>query len=217
MNTSVTDARVKFLLITVAFATLVIAIVACSSPEPTATPVPPTPTPLPPTATPVPPTPTPVPPTPTSIPSTATPEPPKEPGAKHEGPIDEISPSGMSARDAVCVEARTDAKTAAKIFEAVDKFITGEGVENHHVIDLFEESEVLTHCGAARERFAPIIAQISLEEAECVVEHAGVELIGKLFAFTEEQHAETLDPMVLTPLLDSLQACDVRLDLTAGQ
>lgn len=215
MNTSVTDASVKFLLVIVAFATLVIAIVACSSPEPTATPVPPTPTP--PTATPVPPTPTFVPPTPTPIPPTATPEPPNEPGAQQEGPIDEISPSGMAARDAVCVEAHTDAKTAAKIYEAVDKFITGEGVENHHVIDLFEETEVLTHCGAARERFAPIIAQISLEEAECVVEHAGVELIGKLFAFTEEQHAETLDPIALAPLLASLEECGVTLDLSAGQ
>ena len=123
----------------------------------------------------------------------------------------------MLARDAVCVEAFTDAKTAAKIYEAVDKFMTGEGVENHHVIDLFAETEVLTQCGAARERFAPIIAQMSLDDAQCVVEHAGVELIGKLFAFTEEQHAETLDPMVLAPLLNSLQACDVRLDLTAGQ
>ncbi|MYF80125.1 MAG: hypothetical protein F4180_09950 [Chloroflexi bacterium] len=212
MSPSVTDSRVKFLLVTVVFATLMIAIAACSSPEPTATP-----TPLPPTATPVPPTPTPVPPTPTPIPPTAAPEPPKEPAAKQEGPIDEISPSGMAARDAVCVEAFADAESVAKIFEAVDKFITGEGVENHHVIDLFAETEVLTHCGAARERFAPIIAQMSLEEAECVVEHAGVELIGKLFAFTEEQHAETLDPMALAPLLDSLQACDVTLDLTDKQ
>lgn len=210
MTLSVSDDRVKTLLAIVVVATLTIAIVACSSPEPTATPIPPT-------ATPVPPTPTPVPPTATPFPPTATPEPRKEPATKQEGPIDEISPAGMLARDAVCVEAYTDAKTAAKIYEAVDKFMTGEGVENHHVIDLFAETEVLTQCGAARERFAPFIAQMSLEDAQCVVEHAGVELIGKLFAFTEEQHAETLDPMVLAPLLSSLQACDVTLDLTAGQ
>ena len=210
MSPSVTDGTIKILLVFVVFSVLTIAIVACSSPEPTATPVPPSPTP-------VPPTPTLVPPTPTPIPPTSSVEPTEEPATKKDGPIDEISPSGMAARDAVCVEANTDAKTAAKIFEAVDKFITGEGVETHHVVDLFAETEVLMRCGAARERFAPIIAQMSLEEAECVVEHAGVELIGKLFAFTEEQHAETLDPMVLAPLLSSLQTCDVRLDLTAGQ
>ena len=53
------------------------ALVACSTPEPTATPVPPTSTPVAPTATPVPPTATPVPPTPTPRPApTATPVPP---------------------------------------------------------------------------------------------------------------------------------------------
>ncbi len=196
MSQSATGARAKIILVTVVVATLVIAALACSSPEPTATPVPPTPTPIPPIAT---------------------PEPRKEPAAEQEGPIDEISPSGMVGRDAVCVEAKTDAKTAAKIFEAVDKFMTGEGVENHHVIDLFEETEVLTQCGAARERFAPIIAQMSVEDAVCIVEHAGVEVIGKLFAFTEEQHAETVDPAALAPLLSSLEACGVALDLTAGQ
>ena len=210
MSPSAIEDGTKNLLVIVVLTTLMIAIVACSSAQPTATPVPPSPTPMPPTPTPVLPTPTPIQPT-------ATPEPPAATAINEEGPIDEISPSGMAARDAVCVEAFADAESAAKIFEAVDKFITGEGVENHHVIDLFEETEVLTHCGAARERFAPIIAQMSLEEAECVIEHAGVELIGKLFAFTEEQHAETLDPMVLAPLLSSLQTCDVRLDLTAGQ
>ncbi len=210
MSPTLTDARFKILLVIIVIPTLGISIITCSSPEPTATPIPPTPTPVPPTTTPVPPTAIPLPPT-------ATPEPTKEPVTKEEDPIDEISPSGMSARDAVCVEAFADAESAAKIFEAVEKFITGEGAENQHVIDLFEETEVLTHCGAARERFAPIIAQMSLEEAECVVEYAGVELIGKLFVFTEEQRAETLDLAALAPLLDSLQTCDVTLDLTAGQ
>ena len=53
-------------------------VMACTSPDPTATSVPPTATPtaVPPTATPVPPTATPVPPTATSVPPTATPIPP---------------------------------------------------------------------------------------------------------------------------------------------
>ncbi len=203
MSQSVADVRVKLLLVVVVFATLAMSNVACSSPEPTATPVPPTPTP--------------VPPTPTPIPPTVTPEPPDEPVATPDGPIDEISPANMTARDAVCVEAFADAKSTAKIFEAVEKFTTGVGAEDRHVIDLFAETEVLTRCGAARERFAPIITQISLEDAECIVEHAGVELIVEIFASTEEQQAETLDPMVFAPLLDSLQACDVAIDLTAGQ
>ena len=210
MSRSVTDPRGKILVAIVVFAVLAIAIVACSSPEPTATPVPPSPTPDPPTPTPVPPTPTPIPPT-------ATPKTPEAPAAKEEGPIDEITPSGMSARDAVCVEAFTDAETAAKIFEAVEKFTTGEGAENRHVLDLFAETEVLAHCGAARERFVPLIAQLTLEDAECVIEHAGVELIGKFFAFTEEEQAESLDLTALAPLLESLQECDIALDLSAGQ
>ena len=114
-----------------------ILVVACSSPEPTATPVPPTPTPVPPTATPVPPTPTPIPPTPTPVPPTATPIPPtatpipptpeptEAPKETESEPIDEISPSGLSAHDSVCIEEHADAETAAKIFEAIEALTTG--------------------------------------------------------------------------------------------
>ena len=123
----------------------------------------------------------------------------------------------MSARDAVCIEAHTDKETADKIFEAVEKFTTGVGVENHHVVDLFAETEVVARCGAVRERFVPILSQLTLEEVECVVEFAGVELIGDFFAFTEEQQAEISDLKDLAPLLGSLQACGVAIDLAVGQ
>ena len=200
MSPSVTDDRAKNRLAIVVFATvlLLFAIVACSSPEPTATTVPPTPT-------------------PTPIPPTAIAETPQQPAAGREGPIDEISPFGMDARDAVCVEAYADKETAAKIFEAVEKFNTGEGAEDQHVIDLFAETEVLARCSAVRERFVPILSMFSLEEAECIIEHAGVELIGDFVASTEEHQPEVLDIKDLAPLLGSLQACDVALDLTAGQ
>ncbi len=203
-------------------------LVACSPPEPTATPVPPTPTPVPPTATPVPPTPTPVPPTPTPVPPTATPVPPtatpvpptatpeatEEPEAEQ---IDEISPSGLSAHDAVCIEEHADAETAAKVFEAIEALTTGADAENQHILDLLAAAEPLSHCGVMPERFAPIVAQISPEDAECVVEQAGVEMLMNFFTITEEQQAQTLNLMALAPLLGSLQACDVALDLTAGQ
>ncbi len=209
-------------------AMLGILLVACSSPEPTATPVPPTPTPVPPTATPVPPTPTPVPPTPTPVPPTATPVPPtatpvpptatpeptEEPEAEQ---IDEISPSGLSAHDAVCIEEHADAETAAKVFEAIEALTTGGDAENQHILDLLAAAEPLSHCGVMPERFAPIVAQISPEDAECVVEQAGVEMLMNFFTITEEQQAQTLNLMALAPLLGSLQACDVALDLTAGQ
>lgn len=205
-----------------------ILLIACSSPEPTATPVPPTPTPVPPTATPVPPTPTPVPPTPTPVPPTATPVPPtatpvpptatpeptEEPEAEQ---IDEISPSGLSAHDAVCIEEHADAETAAKVFEAIEALTTGDDAENQHILDLLAAAEPLSHCGVMPERFAPIVAQISPEDAECVVEQAGVEMLMNFFTITEEQQAQTLNLMALAPLLGSLQACDVALDLTAGQ
>ncbi len=205
-----------------------ILLIACSSPEPTATPVPPTPTPVPPTATPVPPTPTPVPPTPTPVPPTATPVPPtatpvpptatpeptEEPEAEQ---IDEISPSGLSAHDAVCIEEHADAETAAKVFEAIEALTTGSNAENQHILDLLAAAEPLSHCGVMPERFAPIVAQISPEDAECVVEQAGVEMLMSFFTITEEQQAQTLNLMALAPLLGSLQACDVALDLTAGQ
>ena len=209
-------------------AMLGILLVACSSPEPTATPVPPTPTPVPPTATPVPPTPTPVPPTPTPVPPTATPVPPTatpvpptatpEPTEEPEAePIDEISPSGLSAHDAVCIEEHADAETAAKVFEAIEALTTGGDAENQHILDLLAAAEPLSHCGVMPERFAPIVAQISPEDAECVVEQAGVEMLMNFFTITEEQQAQTLNLMALAPLLGSLQACDVALDLTAGQ
>ena len=209
-------------------AMLGILMVACSSPEPTATPVPPTPTPVPPTATPVPPTPTPVPPTPTPVPPTptpvpptatpvpptATPEPTEEPEAEQ---IDEISPSGLSAHDAVCIEEHSDAETAASVFEAIEALTSGEDAENRHILQLLAAAEPLSHCGVMPERFAPIVAQITPEDAECVVEQAGVEMLMNFFTITEEQQAQTLNLMALAPLLGSLQACDVVLDLTAGQ
>lgn len=197
-----------------------VALIACSSPEPTATPVPPTPTPVPPTATPVPPTPTPVPPTPTPVPPTATPVPPTptpEPPTATPEPIDEISSSGLSADDAACVEEHADAETAAKVFEAIEALTSGTDAENHHILDLLAAAEPLSHCGVMPERFAPIVAQISPEDAECVVEQAGVEMLMNFFTITEEQQAQTINLMALAPLLGSLQACDVALDLTAGQ
>lgn len=205
-----------------------VALIACSSPEPTATPVPPTPTPVPPTATPVPPTPTPVPPTPTPVPPTPTPVPPTptpepptatpEPKEETESePIDEISPTGLSAHDAACVEEHADAETAAKVFEAIEALTSGTDAENHHILDLLAAAEPLSHCGVMPERFAPIVAQISPEDAECVVEQAGVEMLMNFFTITEEQQAQTINLMALAPLLGSLQACDVALDLTAGQ
>ncbi len=203
MGPSVKVGSISNLVLVVVFAALTFAIVACSSPEPTATPVPLTPTP--------------VPPTPTPIPPTATPETPKQPAAEHQGPIDEISPFGMEARDAVCVEAYADKETSAKIFEAIEKFNSGEGVEDQHVIDLFAETEVLARCSAVRERFMPILSMFSLEEAECIVEHAGVELIGDFVAFTEEHQTRVLDLEDLAPFLGSLQACEVDIDLTLGQ
>lgn len=212
----------KTLLVVVFIGALLgILFVACSSPEPTATPVPPTPTPVPPTATPVPPTPTPVPPTATPVPPTATPVPPTATPEPTEEPeaeqIDEISPSGLSAHDATCIEEHTDSETADSIFEAIEALTTGDDAENQHILDLLAAAEPLSHCGVMPERFAPIVAQISPEDAECVVEQAGVEMLMNFFTITEEQQAQTLNLMALAPLLGSLQACDVALDLTAGQ
>ena len=220
------DARFPALIAILVIATLGIAIVACSSPEPTATPVPPTATPVPPTATPVPPTPTPVPPTPTPVPPTPTPVPPtatpvpptatpeamEEPEAMGDEPVDEISPSGLSAHDAACIEEHADAETTDSVFTAIEALTSGEGAENQHILDLLAAAEPLSHCGVMPERFAPIVAQISPEDAEC-----GVEQLMAFFTITEEQQAQTLNIMALAPLLGSLQACEVALDLTAGQ
>ncbi len=223
MRPTIKDVQAKILLAFLVIAALGVAVVACSSPEPTATPVPPTPTPVPPTATPVPPTPTPVPPTPTPVPPTATPVPPtatpepeEEPAAKEAEPADEISASGLSAEDSACIEEHSDAETAAKVFTAIEALTSGEG-ENQHILDLLASAEPLSHCGVMPERFAPIVAQISPEDAECVVEQAGVEMLMNFFTITEEQQAQTLNIMALAPLLGSLQACDVAIDLTAGQ
>ncbi len=205
-------------------ATMTIVLTACSSPEPTSTPVPPTATPVPPTATPVPPTPTPVPPTPIPVPPTATPVPPTatpEPTEAPEEPaadsIDEISPAGLSAHDAACIEEHADAATVVKVFAAIEALITGEGAMPDHILDLLDAAEPLSHCGVMPERFAPIVAQISRDDAACVIEQSGVEQLMAFFTITEEQQAQTLNIMALSPLLGALQACEVTLDLTAGQ
>ena len=236
MNSLTTTSKLAALGILVAMAATML-LVSCSSPEPTptpvpptatpvpptATPVPPTPTPVPPTATPVPPTPTPVPPTATPVPPTATPEPieaPKESQATKE-PIDEISPPGLSAHDDACIEEHADADTTEKVFAAIAAItsaLNAEGeAEPEHILNLLDAAEPLSHCGVMPERFAPIVAQITREDAACVIEHSGVEILLTFFTITEEQQAETLNIMALAPLLGSLQACDVTLDLTAGQ
>ena len=158
-----------------------------------------------------------MPPTATPVPPTATPEPEEEPETKEAEPVDEISASGLSTHDSVCIEEHADAETAAKVFEAIEALTSGDDAENHHILDLLAAAEPLSHCGVMPERFAPIVAQISPEDAECVVEQAGVEMLMNFFTITEEQQAQTLNLMALAPLLGSLQACDVALDLTAGQ
>ena len=208
---------------------------ACSSPEPTVTPVPPTATPVPPTATPVPPTPTPIPPTPTPVPPTPTPVPPtatpvpptatpvpatatSEPAtAPEESATDDISPTGLSPHDAVCVEEHADEETAAKISEAVGTISSEGDVQPEHILDLLDAADTLSQCGLMPERFAPLVAQISREDAECLVEQAGVELLLGFFTLTEEQQGQTFNLMALSPLLGSLQACDVTLDLSVMQ
>ena len=237
MNNSVTHSKFTILGILIAIAATV-SMVSCSSPEPTPTPVPPTATPVPPTATPVPPTPTPVPPTPTPVPPTPTPVPPTatpvpptatpepaeaaaEPKEAESPSTDEISPSGLSAHDAVCIEEHADAATAEKVFAsitAITAALNAEGeAEPEHILNLLDAAEPLSHCGVMPERFAPIVEQITREDAECVIEHSGVEILLTFFTITEEQQAETLNIMALAPLLGSLQACEVTLDLTAGQ
>ena len=219
--------RIKTLLIA-AFtsAMLGILIVACSSPEPTPTPVPPTPTPVPPTATPVPPTPTPtpipptptpVPPTATPVPPTATPEPEEEPEARKAAQVDETSPAGVSADDAVCVEGHADAATAVKVLSAIAAISGETELQPEHILDLFDAAETLMHCGLMPESIAPIVGQISREDAACVLEHAGVEMLVGFFTITDEQQEQTFNLMALAPLLGSLQACEVAIDLTAGQ
>lgn len=226
MNHRITHSKIVLLgMLIVVTATLTL--LACSSPEPTPTPVPPTSTPVPPTATPVPPTPTPVPPTPTPVPPTptpvpptATPEPteaPEEPEEAEPEAADGISPAGLSPHDAVCIEEHTDAETAKKVFTAIDSLITGNDAQPEHILDLLDAADPLSHCGVMPERFAPIVAQISREDAACVVEQSGVEQLMAFFTITEEQQAQTLNIMALTPLLGALQACEVTLDLTAGQ
>ena len=205
-------------------------ITACSSPEPTPTPtpVPPTATPVPPTATPVPPTPTPtpVPPTPTPtpfpptatpIPPTSTPEPEDEPKGAESEQVDEISPEGVLAHDAVCVEEHADAPTAVKVLAALGAIGGATELQPEHILDLFDAAETLMHCGLMPESIAPIVGQISREDAGCVLEHAGVEMLVGFFTVTEEQQEQTFSLMALAPLLGSLQACDVAIDLTAGR
>ena len=196
-----------------------VVIAACSSPEPTPTPtpVPPTATPVPPTSTPVPPTPTPIPPTSTPIPPTPTPEPEEEPEARKSAPVDEISPAGVSAHDAVCVEGHADAATAEKVLTAIGAISGETELQPEHILDLFDAAETLMHCGLMPESIAPIVGQISREDAACVLADAGVEMLVGFFTITDEQQEQTFNLMALAPLLGSLQACDVAIDLTAGR
>ena len=198
-------------------AALGVAIVACSSPEPT-----PTPTPIPPTATPVPPTSTPVPPTPTPVPPTATPEPEVESGgSESESDVDvteEVDPAtGLVPRDSVCIEEHTDRDTADKVFAATGAINSGAGLKVEHILDLLDASASLTHCGLMPRSIAPVVSQISRDDAECVIGETGVERLVSFFTITAEQQEQSLNLMALSPLIGALQACEVSIDLSAGR
>jgi hypothetical protein len=150
-------------------------------------------------------------------PPTVTPEPTEEPEKAESAPTDGIAPTGLSPSDAVCIEEHADAETAGKVFTAIEALIAGEDATPDHMLDLLGAAEPLSQCGVMPARFAPIVAQLSREDAACVIERSGVEMLMAFFTITEAQQAETLNLMALAPLLGALQACEVTLDLTAGQ
>ena len=192
--------------------------IACSSTDPTPTPVPPTAvppteTPIPPTPTPVSPTQTPVPPTPTPVPPTRTPLPPT---ATAE-PIDEISLIGLSTKNSSCVAEHADKETADTILVTVGLINSHGDVQPEHILHLLGVADTLITCGLIPAMFAPVVAQISPEDAACVVEQSGVEQLLAFFTLTEEQKTQTLNMTALSPLLGALEACGVMVDLTALQ
>ncbi len=128
-----------------------------------------------------------------------------------------MTPTGMSPHDAVCIEEHADKETADKIFEAVGTINAEGDVQPEHILDLLDAADTLTDCELMPARFAPIVAQISREDAACVIEQSGVEQLMSFFTLTEEQQSQTLNLMALSPLLGALQACDVSLDLSVMQ
>ena len=129
----------------------------------------------------------------------------------------ETSPSALSPHDSVCIEEHADAQTAAKVFDAIDALTTSADAEKQHILDLLAAADTLSHCGVIPERFEPIAAQLSPQDAECLVEQAGVDMLINFFTITEEQQTQTLNLTALIPLLGALEACGVALDLTATQ
>ena len=211
-------------LTTVAFAsTLIAAAIACSSPEPTATPVPPTatPTPVPPTPTPIPPTATPTPeptPTATPIPPTATPEPTNTPEPEVQertvGQDAMVPPDDDAAQ---CLAETADAETLVKLSAAIEAISDGTNVEAHHILDLLDAAHILAECGLMPENIGPLVSQISRDDAACIIDQTGVEPLMVFFTLSQEEQGSTISLGTLMPLLPALQACDVSVNLAAGQ
>ena len=117
-----------------------------------------------------------MPPTRTPIPPIATPE-----------PTDEISLIGLSANDLSCVAEHADEETADTILVAVGLINSHGDVQPEHVLYMFDAADTLITCGLIPAMFAPIVAQISPEDAACVVVQSGVEQLLAFFTLTEEQ------------------------------
>ncbi len=209
-------------LIAALVATVCFALIACSSPEPTSTPVPPTATPVPPTSTPLPPTPTPIPPTATPVPPTATPAPPTatpEPASAPESAVaaDKMASGTVSEEDAACIQQNADPDKTGEILEALGTINSGDEVQGEHILDLLDAADALVACELLPAQVVPLLSQITREDASCVIEHSGTEQLVSIFATGAGEGAQTFNIMSLAPLLGALQACDVSLNLTAGQ
>ena len=196
------------LLALVAVVSLVL--IACSSPEPTSTPVPPTATPVPPTATTIPPTPTPVPPT-------ATPEPTVVPaGLSIAEDADETDSADASDTYAACIQEHSDPERTDEILEAVNALGSGAEVTTEQMLDLLDAADTLAKCELLPAQVVPFLSQISREDATCIIENSGTAQLVTIFTSSNASEGQAFSLMSLAPLLGALQACDVSLDLTTA-
>ena len=123
----------------------------------------------------------------------------------------------MSEQNAGCLAEHADEAVLPLVYVALAAISGETELQPEHILDLFDAAESLAHCELLPASIAPIVDQISREDAACVIEHAGVDMLLGFFTVTEEQQAQTFNLMALAPLLGSLQACDVVIDLSAGR
>ncbi len=109
-------------------------------------------------------------------------------------------------------EAATDAYVAS-----IFKTFAGSTISIEDALVLFDNLEPSASCGLLPANLAPIVSQLTREDAACVIEQVGTEPLVSFFNFAPEEQQQEINFATISPLLGALNVCEITIDLTAGR